>query len=68
MKQVIAELSQLRRRSRALLVAQRASGIVAWVFGLATAFIALDYLLRLPGAVRFGLLLGAGAGLGYAVW
>ena len=68
MKQVIAELSQLRRRSRALLVAQRASGIVAWVFGLATALIALDYLLRLPGAVRFGLLLGAAVGLGYAVW
>ena len=68
MKQVIAELSQLRRRSRALLVAQRASEIVAWGFGLATALIALDYLLRLPGAVRFVLLLGAAVGLGYAVW
>lgn len=68
MKQVIAELSKLRRRSRALLVAQRVSAIVAWVFGLATALIALDYLLRLPGAVRFALLLGAAVGLGYAVW
>ena len=64
MKQVIAELSQLRRRSRALLVAQRASEIVAWGFGLAPALIALDYRLRLAGAVRFVLWLGGAGGWG----
>ena len=68
MKQVIAELNQLRRRSRALLVTQRVSAIVAWVFALATALILMDYLLRLPGIVRFGLLCIAAVGLGYALW
>ncbi len=42
MKQVIAQLNQLRRRSRALLVAQRVSAIVAWAFGLATALILME--------------------------
>ncbi|HRQ75838.1 MAG TPA: hypothetical protein PK098_07965 [Phycisphaerales bacterium] len=62
MNHVIDQLEQIRRRSRAMLVLQRASVVLAWAIGIMLALIALDYLLRLPSAFRLvTLILGSAA-------
>lgn len=66
MRQVILELTRLRRRAHLMLLAQRLSVLVAGIGGITLALVGLDYLLRLPGTARL-LLLGSGlAALGYA--
>jgi hypothetical protein len=68
MRQVIAELEKVRRRSRAMLVVQRLAVLVAWVAGLILGLVALDYLLRLPDTARLVLLVAGAGGLVYGVW
>ena len=68
MRQVIAELQRIRRRSRAMLLAQRLAVMTAYVLGLALALTGIDFLLRLPGTVRLVLLLAAGASVAYVIW
>ena len=68
MRQIIAELQRIRRRSRAMLLAQRLAVMTAYALGLALALTGLDFLLRLPGTVRLVLLLAAGAAVAYAIW
>lgn len=60
MKQVIADLEQLRRRSRFLLIAQRLCVVIAVALGVLLAAVLVDYLLRLPAALR---LIGLAAGV-----
>lgn len=68
MRQVILELQKLRRRSHAMLLAQRVSGLVAALLGVTLLLVGADYLLRLPGPARLVLLAGGLAGLGWALW
>jgi len=68
MRQVIRELETIRRRSRTMLLTQRASVIVAWVIGLTVCLIALDFVLRLPATPRLALLVGGLALFGYGLW
>ncbi len=68
MRQVISELETIRRRSRTMLLTQRASVIVAWVIGLTVCLIALDFVLRLPATPRLALLVGGLALFGYGLW
>ncbi|MCZ6851136.1 MAG: hypothetical protein O7F17_05795, partial [Planctomycetota bacterium] len=68
MRQIIAELQRIRRRSRAMLLAQRLAAMTAYALGLVLALTGLDFLLRLPGTVRLVLLLAAGAAMAYAIW
>src|SRR5262245_15315908 len=68
MQQVIGELERLRTLARRLLILQRFSLLAAGTLAVLVAVIALDYTLRLPGALRLVLLAGGVAGLGYAVW
>jgi hypothetical protein len=68
MRDVIRQLETLRRRSWLMLVAQRASTILAWMLAIVLAMILLDWLLRLPSGFRLALLVSGMAGLGYAVW
>jgi hypothetical protein len=68
MREVIVQLEKVRRRSRAMLLAQRLAILIAWIAGVTLGLVALDFLLRLPGTARL-VLLAAGLGaLGYAVW
>ena len=68
MRQIISELEKVRRRSRAMLLTQRLTILIAWIAGLMLGLVALDYLLRLPGTARLVLLLAGLSALGYAVW
>ncbi len=68
MQQVIAELKRLQRRSRAMLVLQRTSVLLACVLAALLALIGLDYALRLPSAFRMVLLLAGLGALGYGIW
>ncbi|MCZ6612004.1 MAG: hypothetical protein O6941_05165, partial [Planctomycetota bacterium] len=68
MRQIIAELQRIRRRSRAMLLAQRLAVMTAYALGLVLALTGLDFLLRLPGTVRLVLLLAGGAAVAYAIW
>src|SRR6185503_14399839 len=67
MQEVIGELQRLRARSRALLVVQRFAGVLGWIVAALTAAIFIDYLLRLPSALRLILLMGGVGALGYAI-
>ena len=51
-----------------MLLTQRASVLVAWVIGLIIVLVAMDFLLRLPGAPRLVLLAGGLAVLGWSAW
>ena len=55
MKQIARQLERVRRTSRLLLVLRRVAQWVAALAGAALALGLLDYLLRLPGAIRLGL-------------
>lgn len=55
MKQIARQLERVRRTSRLLLVIRRVAQWVAVLAVLALALGLLDYLLRLPGAMRLGL-------------
>ena len=68
MREIIAELEGLRSRSRLYLWVQRVSVVLAWTVGALLALIAFDFALRLPGAMRFALLVGALAALVIAIW
>jgi hypothetical protein len=68
MRQIISELEKVRRRSRAMLLTQRLTILIAWIAGIVLGLVALDYLLRLPGTARLVLLLAGLGALGYAVW
>ncbi|MCZ6493536.1 MAG: hypothetical protein O6933_05595, partial [Planctomycetota bacterium] len=68
MRQIIAELQRIRRRSRVMLLAQRLAVMTAYALGSALALTGLDFLLRLPGAVRLVLLLAGGTAVAYAIW
>ncbi len=68
MRQVIAELQKLKRRSHAMLLAQRVSAIVATLLGLTLLLIGIDFLLRLPGPARLVLLVAGLGALGWALW
>ncbi len=59
MKQVINQLDSLRQRSRAVLVLQSVAGVCAWTVGVGLGLILVDYVLRLPSALRLALLAGA---------
>src|SRR5262245_37578969 len=68
MQQVMTELERIRRRSRAMLIVQRASVVLAWAMGTVILLVLFDYALRLPREVRL-VILAAGLGaLGYGVW
>ncbi|UCD75491.1 MAG: hypothetical protein JSV91_00960 [Phycisphaerales bacterium] len=67
MHEVIAQLEQLRRRSRALLVGQRVSVLLACVLGAVLALVLLDYALHLPPGARLLLLAGCLAAFIWAV-
>jgi hypothetical protein len=68
MRDVIGELERLGRRSRALLILQRASVLLAWMLIVILAAIGIDFGLRLPAEVRLIMLaLGAGA-LALRLW
>ena len=68
MRQVIQELERIRQRSRALLLTQRGTVIVAWVMGIVLALIGVDFVLRLPGFARLILLAGGFGALAWAMW
>jgi len=68
MWQALEQLERLRRRSRVMLITQRLAVVLAGIGLAALVLIAVDYALRLPGTVRFFLLLVGLAGLGTAVW
>ena len=55
MKQIARQLERVRRTSRLLLVARRVAQWVAVLALVALALGLLDYLMRLPGAMRLGL-------------
>jgi hypothetical protein len=65
---VLRELDGLRRHVRAMLLAQRASVMVAWLVAALAAVILVDFALRLPSAVRAVLLAGGVAALATATW
>ena len=67
MHEVITQLERLRRRSRALLIAQRLFVVLSWILGATLGVVLLDYSLHLPAGVRLILLLGGLAGLAWSV-
>jgi hypothetical protein len=68
MRQIIAQLEGLKRRSQTLLRLQRIMVLIAWTIVAVAALIAFDYALRLPEVFRLVLLLGGLGALGYGVW
>ena len=58
MRQVMAELEHLRRRTRLMLFVQRGSLLGASTLGVVVVLLLLDYGLRLPSAFRLVMLLG----------
>lgn len=67
MRQVVSELEHLRQTSRRMLIIRRAAALLAWMLAAAIALIGLDYLLRMPAAVRLILLLAGAGALGYGL-
>jgi hypothetical protein len=67
MRQVISQLHKVRRRSHAMLVAQRLAVTIAWIVGVVACLVAMDYLLRLPGTARLVLLVAGLGGLVYGL-
>lgn len=61
-------LSRLRAAARVQLFMQRAGMIAAWVIGTALIVGVLDYFLRLPMALRFGLWLGGLVAAAVGAW
>jgi hypothetical protein len=68
MQQVIGELKHLRSLTRRLLILQRLSLMLSGTFAAIIALIAVDFALRLPGAVRLVLLAAGLVTLAYAAW
>src|SRR5688572_20490672 len=68
MQEVISELERLRRRSRSMLILQRGSVLLAWILGVLLGLILIDFLFRLPSAVRLVLLVGGVGALIYGLW
>jgi hypothetical protein len=62
---LITSLHRLRARSRLMLIVQRASVLVASVLGALLLGSLVDYAVRLPGIIRFVLLLGGVGGIGW---
>ena len=57
MKEVLHELRRLQRLTRAVMIVQRAAAVLAWTIAIVLLAGCVDYLLRLPPAVRLVLLL-----------
>ena len=66
MQQIARQLEQVRRRGRALLVAQRLAQAAAWAAVALLALGVIDFGLRLPGWMRAGL--GVGLLVGGGFW
>ena len=65
---VIHELARLRRRAKAMLIAQRAATILAGAIAIGVLAAAIDFVIRTPDLLRIVLLLiGAGVA-GFFVW
>lgn len=68
MQQIIADLDKLRKRSKAMLLAQRFAVVLAWSLAVVMALIGIDYALRLPAILRLILLIAGIAALVWAAW
>lgn len=68
MQQVMTELQRLGRQGRSMLTIQRVAVLIGWTVGAVLALILIDFALRLPGALRFVLLLAGLGAIGYFFW
>lgn len=68
MQQVIEELNRVRRRGRLMLIAQRGAVMLGWTLAILLAVVLIDFVLRLPAAMRLAILLGGIGALAYATW
>lgn len=68
MQRIIQDLDRLRKRSKAMLLAQRLAVLLAWSLGTVMALIGIDFLMRLPATIRLVILLGCIGLFAYAAW